>query len=72
MKIDKHVILRAKISSLIDKVGHNLIITIHKVHLEAFHTHISKVLHHILHIACEGIVTSPQHDTYIASLAIIH
>ena len=52
--------------------SHQLVIPVHKVHLETFHTHLREILADILHIIGKGIVTCPENDTYALSFSIGH
>ena len=72
MEIHKHLIFRAYLGGLINKVHHFLIVTIQEIHLEAFHAHIRIMLHDILHITGESPITRPKDNSDILELTVIH
>ena len=47
-----------------------LIVTVHKVNLETFDTHIRIMLHNILHITVESIKTCPQNNIHILRFGV--
>ena len=72
MIIDHHLIFRTSFGSSVEEVDDLLVVAIHKVYLESFHTHIGIMLHHLFHIPVECMVARPEDDSDILGFAIIH
>ena len=65
MEVEHDLVFCTRSGSSVKELRDLLIVTIHKVHLETFDAHICIVLNHILHIAVEGFITGPEHQTHI-------
>ena len=72
MEVEDHVILGAKLCRLVGEAHHLLVIPIQEIDLEALHTHVGIVLHHLLHIPSEGPIARPKDDTHMLLLRIVH
>ncbi len=72
MQIENQFIFSTHFGSPIIECCHILIVTIHKIDLKAFDSHVGKITANVLHITIEGIITSPKNDTYIFGSCIIY
>ena len=70
MKIDQHLISGTSFCRAVQEINKFLIVTVHKVNLETFDTHIRIMLHNILHITVESIKTCPQNNIHILRFGV--
>ena len=72
MKIGHHPVAGTGFSGFIDKVGHELIIPVHKIDFETFHSHLLIVTADIFHISGKCVIPGPQNNTDTFVGCIIH
>ena len=53
-----------------EEINHILVVTIHKIYLEALDSHLGVILADVLHIPVESIVAGPKDEAYVVRFGI--
>ena len=72
MEVEEEVVFGGSGSHAIIEIDHFLVVTVHEVHLEAFHTHRGELLTKLIHIGIDGGIASPKYKAYVTLATIVN
>ena len=72
VQVEDQFVFSTHFGSPIIECSHKLIVTIHKIDLKTFYSHVGIMTANVLHITLESIITGPKNDAYIFGGCIIY
>ena len=72
VQVEDQFVFSTHFGSPIIERSHKLIVTIHKIDLKTFYSHVGIMTANVLHITFESIITGPKNNTHIFGGCIIY